>query len=95
MLIPIEIVDQDAQYIMAAFSEGYMPQIENDQGELIANPITQQDFALANVLTLLKDKVSDYLQRQAVGEAKQAVEEVRIAAAATAARINFSIAEQP
>lgn len=92
MIIPVEIADQDAQYIVAAFSEGYTPQIQDEvTGEMIDNPISQQDFALANVLALLKTKVKDYMERQAVGQAQQAVEDARIAAAAQAQNIQITI----
>ena len=94
MIIPIEIADQDAQYIMAAFSEGYSHNIIDEDGKTIPNPVSQEQFALSNVLLLLKNEVSDYLQRQATGEAKQTIEAARIAAANEAESITFSIAAQ-
>lgn len=94
MIIPIEIADQDAQYILAAFSEGYSEQVADIDGTLIPNPVSRQDHAIAKVLEVLKVRVADYLERQAVGEAQQLVEEARLTAVAAAGKITITVAQE-
>ena len=69
--IKITVPDDKAQEILNDFVtfHGYQAQVENEEGELVDNPLTRVQYMKRQIIRYLRDSVKTHRARKAAGEA--------------------------
>ena len=69
--LTITVPDENAQEILTDFVtfHGYQAQIEDEEGNLIDNPLTKVQYMKRQIIRYLRDSVKTYRARQAVEQA--------------------------